>query len=507
MVSLRVLALKSSCLLASLAVVWWAASDAGAQTASYGPPATTHLTPSGPELFPPGGRPAPATYQPGPAVPLPPAAPTSFSTAVDREPVSAAPAYYPIDPSSSGSRLEAAALDAGVVLPQPSSPADPPNSGPSPSLVDQMLGGTSYGRSAFRDSPLLQSGGDPFDDLIGQSASDCCEPYATCPQSLWYASAAGLILNRDRPNGLWTSHDPDNEAIQLMSTSEAGLSWRGGAEIRFGRRFCCDTWALEATYWGVWAMAGSARQLPPGANGVSTPLDMRFVQFGVGDPLADYFDGAEQHRLWRRDEFHNVELNLIRNNLFGPDPARLWDLRFSLGVRFFRFEESLTFGTLANGGTWGGSDGEEAYLGDQIINNLVGFQFGFDADYCFWRNLRLFVAPRIGIYNNHIQNDFRVYRDDGLSASPTAPGITGSYPVHSTRDVFSLLAQIDLGIEWQFGPRWNAHVGYRVVAATGIGLADNQIPACIVDLPGIRDIDYNGDLLLHGAFAALTYQF
>jgi len=475
--SLCVLALKSLHILAFLAVVWWTTSGARAQTGLYGSSKTVWLTPTGPELVPPRGHPNPSTH------PLRPA-------------TSVYPAYSDL-------LLQASAGASGVAASKPSSRADPP----SPSLVDQMLGEYGYRWSSPRETPAPQNGGNPFERAISRPSTDDCLPYVPCSHNRWYALANGLMVGRDEANKLWTSHDPDNQAIQLMSTSDTGLRWRGGGEIRFGRRFSCDAWALEATYWGVGGMAGFARQLPPGANGVSTPLDMRFVQFGAGDFLADYFDGAEEHRLWRRNEFHNVELNLIHNSLFGPHPARLWDLRYSLGVRFFRFEESLTFGTLTNGGTWGGSDGEEAYLNDQIINNLVGFQFGFDADYCFWRNLRLFVAPRIGIYNNHVRNDFRVYRDDGVSASPTAPGIAGSYPVHTTRDVFSLLAQIDLGLEWQYDPSWNVQIGYRVVAATGIGLADHQIPFYIVDLPEIRDIDHNGNLLLHGAFAGLTYQF
>ena len=55
--------------------------------------------------------------------------------------------------------------------------------------------------------------------------------------------------------------------------------------------------------------------------------------------------------------------------------------------------------------------------------------------------------------------------------------------------------------------RWSARVGYRVVVATGIGLTDNQIPFYVTDIPGIRDIDHNGELILHGAFFGLAYNF
>ena len=42
------------------------------------------------------------------------------------------------------------------------------------------------------------------------------------------------------------------------------------------------------------------------------------------------------------------------------------------------------------------------------------------------------------------------------------------------------------------------------MAITGVGLADNQIPPYLNDIPAIQDIDRNGSLLVHGAFAGMT---
>jgi len=46
-----------------------------------------------------------------------------------------------------------------------------------------------------------------------------------------------------------------------------------------------------------------------------------------------------------------------------------------------------------------------------------------------------------------------------------------------------------------------------VVAVSSIGLADAQIPFYIVDIPAIADIDKNSDLILHGGFATIGYNF
>ena len=82
-------------------------------------------------------------------------------------------------------------------------------------------------------------------------------------------------------------------------------------------------------------------------------------------------------------------------------------------------------------------------------------------------------------------------------------------PTRSSRiaNIFSVLSQIDVGLDWQITQRLGARVGYRVVAITGVGLADNQIPLYLNDIPAIQDIDRNGSLLVHGAFAGMTYCF
>jgi len=45
------------------------------------------------------------------------------------------------------------------------------------------------------------------------------------------------------------------------------------------------------------------------------------------------------------------------------------------------------------------------------------------------------------------------------------------------------------------------------LAGTGIGLADHQIPTTSSTVPEIAAISRNGNLLLHGAFAGITYNY
>jgi hypothetical protein len=342
----------------------------------------------------------------------------------------------------------------------------------------------------------------------GEFGLSCGPEGAACGAAapLWYASANGLLMGRDNANGFWTTYQTNNNPNQLMKTTQADVDWGAGYEVKFGRRFCCGLWAVEGVYWGLPDMDGAARCSVPGGS-VSTPLMIGDVEF-AGVNATQIFDGAQEHRLWRDNEFHNLEINLVRARL-----AEQWctplDISALVGVRYFRFEENLTFASLDLGGTWGGRGGlDQAYLHDGIENNLLGVQVGVDAGYRLGCNWRLFVAPKLGIYNNHIKNRFDLYRGDGVYATPTAAsGMVGAYPVSSSADQFAFLGQLDLGLDWRFAPCWTAFAGYRLIGVTNVGLADNQVPTYVVDIPEIAKIDTNGSLILHGAFAGVKFEF
>ena len=327
----------------------------------------------------------------------------------------------------------------------------------------------------------------------------------------WYAQVLGLIMTRDRGNKLWTTYENGNASNQIMNTQDAKVGWEGGGEIRFGRCFCCGQYAIEADFSALNEFSGySSATSPVSATNpfgiVSTPLTTGLMLFN-GFGANGWFDNAEEHRLWRTDEVYNVELNMIRNHLLTAECGCPLSVDVLAGVRYFRFRENLTWGTLAFGSYWGENGGaDEAYVCDSIANNLIGGQIGFNVNYCVNNRLRLFVTPKIALCDNVIENDFRANLGNGTVATQNSyPGMT--YPVHSSANEFSILTQIDAGIDWQITRQLSACVGYRVVAATGMGLADNQIPPYLNDIPSIQDIDTNGHLILHGAFAGLTYCF
>ena len=471
------------------------------------PPQTTYIPPQAPPqaTYIPRQAPPQAAYIPPQRQPVPQ---VPYGRAVRQAPPQAAYAQpYPVYGTPTPPRAPAMpAVPEAPLQPQPR---------PTANMVDQMLtdpgcqGGGVYGGCGTDGSPMAEA-------ACGDGAID-----GDCP---WYASVAGLALGRNEPNRFFWSANAANASEQCGLVYQ---SWSGGIEVRFGRRFCCcapcdpcdpcgssgrggwpGAWALEGAYWTV-AGGFTGEKVCRFPGGVVTPIMLNSVQFynTVADqPMAtDIIDGAVEHRIRRRDEIHNVEINLLREGML-CDPCSPLDVNWGVGIRYFRFDERVLFAALHQG-TWGADPTQEAYINIRDENNLIGFQFTVDLNYYLSPNWRVFFTPRVGIYENHIEQDFQVYRGDGVVGRSNDPNAPGSFPVRSRTDAISFLTQLDVGVNWRFARNWGASVGYRAVVATGIALSDNQVPPWLVDMPEIAQIDHNGDLILHGAFASLTYSF
>jgi len=453
-----------------LFVLFWAV-PAWAQYTLYGSPEVLRLPQPQATAWAPASYPTYPTAQPGPVY-----APAAGSYGAAYAPT-AQPGFVP---------------SAGVGVPLES--VAPPQE--RPSVVSSML---------------AESGGGPC-------AEGTCQPERTCESvpcetvcvNPWFATAGWITMGRDKGNRFWTSYQTGREDLQLTNTGDINMDWGNGGEIRFGRRFCgcsceCPVWGLEAVYWTMQPVHGYLATTNPAT--VSTPMEMGFIRF-AGASAVPYFDQSVEHRLWRRNEFHNVELNILRGSLCGPCQSS-WNVQWVLGVRFFRFDEDLRFGSAESGFTWSDTPDHQAYLDERIKNNLVGVQFGFDARSNCWNKLQLYVSPKVGIYNNYIENRFSIYRGDGVNAYAVDQfgSLYGTYPVSASDNVLSVLTELDMGLYWHVTQNWSAKVGYRLVAATNMGLADHQFLHFVNDIPEIGHVKTNGDLLLHGAYAGITYNY
>ena len=384
----------------------------------------------------------------------------------------------------------------GAYAPQPVIPgAYPPAS--SNGVVSQMLQESGcYGNAGAAPPPAAAAapgacGPGPCDQgFFGPSSAD-----------QWYASVRGLVMGRGDEPKVWTSANSLVNANQLLNT-QVNENWAGGWDVVLGRSFCCGQYSLEVEYWGLAQFGGqaatTAAQGP--VNLTFQDNNLAFSQNGTTYTGAQMLDGAVTHAIRRENDVQSVEINLFRNHCACGNNL---DVCFSVGVRYFRFSDELDFTSNTNYAY----PFNQALLTDRIVNNLVGFQFGADLNYNLGCGVHCFLNPKIGIYDNHMCLNYNLTNTAGCPAVSTDPNVPGGYPVNSSRDAVAFMSQIDLGLGWQFARNWDAFIGYRVVFATGMGLADDQMPMYFVDLPGISDIKHSGDLLLSGAFAGLTYCF
>ena len=296
-----------------------------------------------------------------------------------------------------------------------------------------------------------------------------------------------------------------------MANTQINMPWEWGGEVQLGHRFCCGCtpYALEGTFWTTAAMSGcQTTTCPGGYDGlVSATMPTDNVYFDLpGNPgtLANaIFNGAQSQTVQRQDQFYNFEINLVREQLAWACDSP-WDIGWSVGIRYFRFQESLAFSSTSELGDM------DAYFKDTVTNDLVGVQFGFDAAYNIANCVRLFITPKVGIYSNFVDSTFdakaRYGNGNYVDGCVNVPGYP-NFPAHGTTTGLAFLTQIDVGADWQFSRNWSARVGYRVVAITGMALADDQFPEYMCDTQEMGNPQHYSSLVLHGAFLGATYCF
>lgn len=309
-------------------------------------------------------------------------------------------------------------------------------------------------------------------------------PYCTPSPSGWFGGLGGLIMTRDRPNRVYFSADANNLANQNQSGEDVTGDWQGGWEVNFGRQYCGGC-AWGVSFWMIDSLEDTSRVGGP----LVTPIDVSFLPPLNGRPVGDYFDGAEEHRLYRRNEIYNLELNVFGSPWYGSAQGA-FAYRWLAGVRWLRFDESLVFGSVEGGEFFGANGGaSEAYYDISVVNNLIGPQIGGVGRWQFLPRMAAYATPKVGLMVNHINHRSQLY---------TGSGVYG-FDTQSNKNDISMLASLDLGLSYQLTRAWYVYGGYRLVSIAGIGLADEQVPFFLNDYPEIRRVDSNGSLLLHGA--------
>lgn len=414
--------------------------------------------------------------------------------------------------------------------PNKAAPLPSPEAAPSPSdrvvdegssVVHQGNGGCQGGcnvGSGMNGGGNAYAGGSPYAGSNGYGVvtnganwggDDVCAASGSC----WFGGVYAMTMTRDRENFHQLSFDDTDPVGQVLSTHSAYMSWSTGVEARFGRYFCDGEYALELVYWGIFSDPRKALVTSADVVGnLNTVYDFTTLvqSTAPGTTINDFFDAAEAHCVSRTEQIHNVELNLVRGNFQSPSCCgpQSMNLNWFGGVRYFRFAEDFMYHTSDGNVEFDVDRDNEYYYDIDVANNLIGFQVGARADYCLNDCWKLHIAPKVGIYGNHMSHYQRIYNDTSVAVVGVGNPLAGEeYSIDSSLNDVAMMAEIDLGLTWRLNNCWSVSGGYRAVGITGLALSTNQIPDSFADIPGVQDIDSNGSLILHGAYLGAEYNW
>lgn len=368
--------------------------------------------------------------------------------------------------------------------------------------------------------------------MIGGCDSGLCgtpvyqEPACQTGCGCWFGSVGGLLFTRDNDDDVLLTF-AEADGATLLSTRSADMNWAGGFEARVGRYYNCGRRAIEVAYWTLFPDRESAFANPTVGNNIFTPLrfDSLFINDGTAfQPVANLFNVVDAHRLVRSYNVQNVEVNVMGligcgSGVFpgasgcGPTTGAgngCATFSWTIGPRWFRFSEGLLFGADPDDAVFDGDANEVNYLVD-VTNDLLGLQAGARGDWPVLGNFGFYCGVRGGLYANRIRQSQQITTGAGQVAfvdDPNSPFDGSIYSVSSSKNDVAFLGEIDLGANVRLTQCLSAALGYRVVAANGVALAPSQIPRDFFDnIAAVREIDSNGSLLLHGAYAGVYFNY
>lgn len=308
----------------------------------------------------------------------------------------------------------------------------------------------------------------------------------------------GLFFDRSYDNNRLLSYNPS--AVELY-TNSADISTMAGVETFFATRNCDGT-GWEVRYWGLFP---SEADVTLGGASVATSLTgLQWLTHGPSGATAwDIYNGATTHRLYRDNDVHNVEINLLRNGGCFKN-RRCKQVNFELlgGVRWFQFDETLTYSA------FGSVPGYPTNLNYEldVENTLLGLQLGARTETCLTNKLRLSATTKVGVFNNNINARQCICDENGIYPTINTGTYAGTdYNFEYSEDNFAMLGELDFGLIYQFSCRSRLTVGYRALGISGIALADSQIPYDFQDIRDIQRIDSADSLILHGAYTGLEW--
>ena len=348
--------------------------------------------------------------------------------------------------------------------------------------------------------PTNQSALQPFGGCCGEES--CCAPACPCPPG-WYVGVYGLLMARDAQEHFTFSFDTASEDIQFTDAKDADSGFSGGFAAVVGHYFNCGCNAFEGVYWGwfpenatTFTFAGNA------AGSLNGIFNWDSLDYN-GVTMDTLVDNAAVHAVFRENDAQNVEINILSFSSNCGGPVRFTALG---GFRYFRFHDRIIFAADQDDTGFSG-EVDEVFYDVDLVNNLLGFQFGGVSSYCVGQRWSFNAGAKVGFFSNHVEHRSHIGGAAGTAVINNGPNAGRAFLVDNSKNDVSFLTEVFGGVGFSITPRWTISAGYRAIAITGLGLPTDQI---YPDLRGINDvetIESQGSLILHGAFLGAQFCF
>lgn len=179
------------------------------------------------------------------------------------------------------------------------------------------------------------------------------------------------------------------------------------------------------------------------------------------------------------------------------------------GVRYFRFKDTLTYGSSLADTTFGNGN-DDLYYSSRVVNDLVGGQIGGILNFCTGKRASLYALTKMGIYGNHARFNSDLATRNGHSAyvsNAGSPNFGQDYMIATSKTDVAFIGELGTGVNYRLTPKWSTNVGYRAIVASGVATAVDQLPINMSHLGNASNFDNNATLILHGVNLGAQYNY
>lgn len=266
----------------------------------------------------------------------------------------------------------------------------------------------------------------------------------------------------------------------VLSSEAAALDLSTGLEVRLGRKRGSS--ATEIGWWSLFSSDETASVARPGST-LDSIIDFSDLDIN--------FNNARLHQVEKDLEMHSIDVS--HRQLINSGGS--FSFAYQWGLRYTEIDDEFGLRADLNNTVLGDPTGELRY-DIEVNNHLIGPQIGGAAYWQATSRLGLILDLKGGVYFNFMDHDQSASSWLGAATITSGPDAGEMFRMNNDESQAALLSEIQFGAEYLITSRFRLLLGYRLVAASGIGLAEAQIPRRFGAIE--TAVDASGSLLLHG---------